>query len=202
MLAPLFIFGGEVLAYSIGRLAKALTRRLSSFQLSLNSLFLSQVVVLGIMLPYFLFNSGAIFELSRSQTTHFIDMPYSVSLSSYRVDLNTVFTDQDTAAAEWLFTNADKDYLVYADCHASHLFWDSLDFHNQNICGVPYSAQITRPSYIFLRTWNTERQSLTFATGYASRQSISFDDLAWFESAMKKGDIIYFNGGAQIILNR
>ena len=128
-------------------------------------------------------------------------MPYSIALSSYRVEVSTVFVKQDVTAADWLSEIA-GDYPVYVDHHSSKL----QGVYLKPSCEVrqfPRDASgISSPSYIYLRTWNTQKRVLTFATAYAARQSVSFDDLPWFVQAMEKSDRIYNNGGAEILLHR
>jgi hypothetical protein len=51
-----------------------------------------------------------------------------------------------------------------------------------------------------LRAWTVQNKKVTFATGYAARQSVSFDDLPWFRQILEKADRIYNNGGAQVLV--
>jgi len=204
LMAPLFLFGGEAIAYGIVRLARIFQRGFASARLSLENPVLLQFLVLAILIPYFIFNSGVVFELSRSQTTNFINMPYSIALSSYRVDLSTVFTKQDLTAADWLLKVAQEDCPAYADHHSYILLITQVGFpctaleftHDTEV--KPLSSS----SYIYLRTWNTQKKTLTFGTAYAARQSIGFNDLPWFMQALEKSGKIYDNGGGQILLHR
>jgi len=194
LMAPLFLFGGEVIAYPVVRLARVFRRGFASSRLSLNSPAPLQILVLAILIPYFIFNSGVVFELSQSRTTHFINMPYSIALSSYRLDLNTVFTKQDITAADWLTAVGAENYRLHADIHGSqlsHIYWKTRN-----------AGELAPSSYIYLRTWNTWSKTWTVGTAYAARQSISFDDLdiLWLTQALEKGDKIYDNGGAQILV--
>jgi len=193
LMAPLFLFGGEVIVYGVARLARVFRRTFASSRLSLDSPAVVQFLVLAVLIPYFIFNSGVVFELSRSQTTNFIDTPYSIALSSYRVDVTTTFTKQDIAAADWLFKVADENYTISADYHGGKIF---LHY------GLFYSDNISSPGYIYLRTWNNENRMLTFGTVYAGRQQVSFDDIPGFSQAIDNGNIIYDNNGARVLLRR
>ena len=202
LMTPMFLFGGEVITYAIVRLARIIRRGLAPFRLSFENPVLLQSLILAVLIPYFIFNSGAVFELSRSQTTHFINMPYSIALSSYRVDITDRYTRQDIATIDWLSTVAEADYLIYTDHHGGRLPGSTIELHGQTQQLFPMNGaeQISSPSYIYLRTWNTQKREFTFATGYAARQSIGFDDLPWFMQAMEKSNRIYDNGSAQILL--
>ena len=193
LMAPLFLFGGEAIAYGIVKLVRIFRRGFASSRLGLENTAPLQFLVLVVLIPYFIFNSGVIFELSRSQTTNFINMPYSIALSSYRLDLNTVFTKQDITAADWLTAVATEDYHLYADIHGSQLFYTYWETRN--------AGELASSSYIYLRTWNTRNKVWTVGTAYAARQSISFDDLSWLMTALEESDKIYDNGDAQVLLH-
>jgi uncharacterized membrane protein len=200
VLSPLFIFGGEMIVSGIARLWGLVRKGLPSLRTKLNYQTFIWFPVVVILIPYFVFNSGAIFELSRSQTTKFIDMPYSISLSSHRLDLNTVFTLQDLAAAGWLCGIPTRETIVYVDHHGSKLFINQADFPCSSR-EVTYDTEgITLPGYFYLRSWNISNSALTFATGYATRQSIEFNDLTWFKPVIQDSGRIYNNGGAQVLI--
>lgn len=55
------------------------------------------------------------------------------------------------------------------------------------------------PCYIYFRAWNADNRILTFATGYAIRQSVSFDDILGLPQLVESGNRIYNNGGAQVL---
>jgi uncharacterized membrane protein len=197
--APLFLLGGELIGQGIVKFARVFRRSSASSRLSFDSPAPLRFLVLAILLPYFIFNSGVVFELSRSQTTNFINIPYSIALSSYRVDVSTVFTRQDVTAAEWFSRVAEEDCLVYADHHSNKLFLEQIDFPCEVQEFSRHSGEVRSPSYFYLRAWNVQKRVLTFGTAYAARQSIPFKDLPLFMQTMEKADVIYDNGGAQVL---
>jgi len=192
LMSPLFIFGGETIALGIAKLTSISRKSLASSKMRFDTRSLTWCPIVFILIPYFIFNSGAIFELSRNQTTRFIDMPYSIALSSYRLDLNTVFTRQDTTAADWLSTVGSRP--LRTDIHGCQLFYNYRAAQN--------AGELASSSYIYLRTWNARTKTWTVGTAYAARQSVSFDDLdnPWLTQALERGDKIYNNDGAQILL--
>jgi uncharacterized membrane protein len=214
---PLFFLGGDLIVSGITR-AATLFRRTLVTGLRPTSPAPLRFVVLAIMVPYFIFNSGAVFEIFRSQTSYFIDTPYSVALSSHRIDLSTVFVRQDIAAAKWLSMEGKKDLPTYVDHHSNKLFINKVDFPQQvtelqslvteaflpgsdAVRDMLRDAKTTDPIYyIYLRTWNTQTGTLTFGSGYATRQSIAFADFPWFAEGIKAGDRIYNNGSAQVLM--
>jgi uncharacterized membrane protein len=209
LISPLFILGGEAIADGMARLIRASRQGFSSFKTSYAGPALLRFPVLLVMIPYFIFNSGIVFELSQGRTTGFIDMPYSIAMSGGRLDINTVFSGQDVAAANWLTHAAEDDYPVYADVHGVLAFpgyWgDTTGFYgtsgNPMIRQLPADAgNISPPCYIYLRAWNAGNRVITFATAYASRQSTGFADIPGLSQLTGYGRRIYANGGAQALL--
>jgi len=205
-LSPLFLLGGEAIAYGVAKLARVFRRGFAPLRLSFDNPVILWLPVLVVLIPYFIFNSGVVFELSRSQTTYFINMPYSIALSSYRMDLTTVSNKQDIAAADWVLTAGDKDYPICADHHVG---WFTAQLGGELIAGTyplnqnfNLTKEIPSPSYIYLRTRNTQQRELTFSTTYGARQSVSFDNLPWFVQTLEKSDKIYDNGSAWVLLHR
>jgi len=199
IISPLFIFGGETITLSMVKLFRALRKGFISLRTRLDYRAFTWFPVVVILIPYFIFNSGAVFEVSRSQTTNVIDMPYSIALSSYRLDINTVFAEQDLEAAGWLCEVPKGDAPVYVDYNSSKLFVNQFDFPCR-IAGISYDLpKIDSTGYVYLRAWTVQNKKVTFATGYAARQSVSFDDLPWFSEIIGTADRIYNNGGAQVL---
>jgi uncharacterized membrane protein len=202
LVAPLFVFGGEAIALGVVKLFGAFRKGFTSLRTRLNHQALTWFPVVVILIPYFIFNSGAVFELSRSRTTSFINMPYSIALSGYRLDLNTVFTEQDLAAAGWLCEIPKGDAPVYVDYNTSKLFVNQFDFPCK-IRGIGYEVpEVGSNGYVFLRAWTIQNKKVTSATGYATRISVSFDDLPRFSGMIGAADRIYNNGGAQVLALR
>ncbi len=209
LISPLFIFGGEAIANGIAMLIRASRQGFSSLKTSYTGPALLRFPVLLVMIPYFIFNSGMVFEFIQGRTTGFIDMPYSIAMSGGRLDINTVFSGQDVAAANWLTNAAKDDYPVYADVHGVLAFpgyWgDTTGFYgtsgNPMIRQLPADAgNISPPCYIYLRAWNAGNRVITFATAYASRQSTGFADIPGLSQLTGNGKRIYANGGAQALL--
>jgi uncharacterized membrane protein len=209
LMAPLFIFGGETIVQGIAKLARAFRRGVISLRSSYDSPTFLRCTALIILIPYFIFNSGLVFELTKSQTTNFIDMPYSIALSSCRVDVSTVFTRRDITAATWLSRVEGQDYSIYADSHGRVAFVKFFGYGEggtltERLAKVrPFPADmkgVVIPCYIYFRAWNVTSGMLTFPTAYAARQSVDFDDISGLPQLAESGSKIYNNGGAQVLL--
>jgi uncharacterized membrane protein len=199
IVSPLFIFGGEVIVLTVAKFLRLLRKGFRSLRTRFDYQTYTWLPVIVILLPYFIFNNGVIFELSRSQTSAVIDTPYSIVMSSYRLDLNTVFSQQDLAAAGWICNHAKANDPVYADYNSSKLFLNKIDFPCLAVDATYDPTKIVSPGYFYLRAWNVQQNELTFATGYATRQSISFSELPWFHELTDSADRVYNDGSAQVL---
>ena len=152
-----------------------------------------------LLLPYFAFNCGLVFELSGQRDTSIIDTPYSIALSSYRLDLTGIFNHKDGAAARWLSTRACDNSTAYTDVHASKilLYHDTLS--RLKIKNFTPSENISTVGYIFLSSWNVNKGELTFTSAGrpGMREHLNINAIP----DIINGNIIYSSGGSEIYLN-
>lgn len=204
-LAPFCILGGEGIWLGVSHLWQKIRRGnvVRGFSLASggdNQAFLS-FMALGILIPYFLFTSGFIYEVTNSKVTDRIDAPYSFALSSYRLDLTGVFYWRDGAAAEWLNQKVDKKTDVFSDQHASKLLrlYGIHEFPG-NAAMIPRDAsKLPVNSYIYLTTWNINEGEITFEINPGLSEHISFDDIPGLIDIIEGKDRVYNNGGAQVL---
>ena len=199
-LAPFCILGGEAIWLGISsiwhRLRRAVHKAVAE-NAEDNQAYL-KFVALAVLIPYFLFTSGFIYEVTGQKVTDRIDAPYSIALSSYRLDLAGVFYWQDGTAAEWLTQNASKEIDVYTDWHTYRPFVFYSFPGKVNV--VPCDAsKLPENSYIYLSTWNTDKGELTFPVGPGLRKPVRFSCIPGLITAMESKNRIYSNGGAQVL---
>jgi uncharacterized membrane protein len=184
-LAPLCILGAEC----IWQRALSLARRVTSSQ---SHQF--RLVALAILIPYFIFTSGFVFEVTQSTLGSFRTSPYSLALSSYRIDM-PVFTEHESEAVAWLAERADCDVQVYADEYGRLLLYDRL--LNQ-VGKIPASGEVPDEAYVFLRRWNTQKRQVHIATRQGPRYPHSYVDIDDMPALLTNRKLVYNNGGAQI----
>jgi uncharacterized membrane protein len=161
-------------------------------------------IALAVLLPYFLFTSGFVFEITHQEVTDKADTPYSVALSSYRLDIGNVFDYRDGAGADWLTKNYDDQKIIYSDSHSAmilknqpRLFEKILTFFQDG-----YFQKMPGNSYAFLRTWNTERGKAIIGIGTGLRKSFNLAEDRRFGEVFQTLHAIYNNSGAQILVSK
>jgi hypothetical protein len=151
------------------------------------------------MIPYFIFNSGTVFEISRGSLTNYIDEPYSISLSNYRTNSATAFTHQDVSMSDWVNGHATENYTKTVDWNTYYLLWH-YELWGGKVVGVN-NDELRPPIYALLNTWNTQKGQFTFGTAYAVRANRPMDGYPVFIGLLQSSDVIYDNGSARVILS-
>lgn len=166
------------------------------------------ISTLILFIPYFVFNSGMVFEIAKLEPTGFIDVPYSIALSGHRVDLAGLFTKEDVEAVDWLKGNIGNG-VVYSDANGVKLLIQRMGITMDMDLGTSLAGKIRllekmKPDaggYIYMRKWNVDTNTFTFQGEYASRVSYDIKDLEMIDSKLSKGEVV-FDNGARIVLVR
>jgi uncharacterized membrane protein len=185
-ISPLFVIG----ASTIGRFI---------FRLKDNT-GTTAVCSLVILVPYLIFNSGIVFEVAKLEPNNYIDVPYSIPLSANRVDIASVFTNEDVEAMDWLKARyLDDRSTIFTDTHGGNLMVQRIGMEVQN-GDFKYLWQINEndTGYIFLRKWNVENKKITLYGSYGTRESHDISKYPILESKIKNGQVI-FDNGAKVI---
>ncbi len=197
-LAPCCILGGEAIWLGPSSLWRKLRRRIHTLEFAEDSQGYLKFIAVAVLIPYFLFTSGFIYEVTAQEVTDKVDTPYSIALSSYRLDLAGVFYWQDGAGAEWLAQKAGDESNVYADHHAHRLVW-FYSFPGQAAYLPRKATELEEGSYLYFTAWNLAKHEITFATAPGLRQHIAFNDISGLSHVIDSKNRIYNNGGAQIL---
>jgi uncharacterized membrane protein len=202
LLAPFFILGGESIWLGISALYQKLKRKASLVTMTEDNQACLRFLTLAVLIPYFLFTSGFIFEVTGHEVTDRIDSPYSIALSSHRVDVGGVFNWQDRAGGDWLWQILDDEDTAYADLYG----WLLVGYETKPVSQINSfpsdMSRVPQDIYIYFRTRNIDRQEITFATtGAGCRISVSFNEPE-VNDLIKSRNRIYNNGGAQVLAPR
>ncbi len=153
-----------------------------------------------VFVPYFIFTSGAVFELVKIDNVSSITVPYSHALSAIRTDSTAVFTDNDIKVRDWL--EANNKYPIYGDMWGATAMSEveanigkEAVFYFLYYDNEPAPRPVPKESYLILRERNTEKQEVTYYVGVGLRRTMTYEE-ARFTEVLKDRPIIYQAGDA------
>jgi uncharacterized membrane protein len=164
---------------------------------------------LAVVTPYYIFNSGMVYEMAKLEQVGFVDVPYSIALSGERSDIATVFDDEDIEAADWLKTNITGDDVLYGDTHGARLLIQKFGVFMsphlmiggcmqtgkvQSLEGMTDDAK----GYMLLRKLNVDNDIITAQGEYGCRMTYDLSDYGIVSQKIDDGEIV-FDNGARII---
>ena len=206
LLAPLCILGGEAIWQSFSQLFKASSLRLKfkgwlalPFDFIRPSSNYMRFLALGVLIPYFLFNTGFIFEMARSELYNVVDTPSSIALSNYRIDMKGS-NYREHVVNEWLPGVVDDKTQIYVDEYGK--LQRSIALFRRMEVFPPDVTHIPENSYIYLRTWNIDKNEIAIMIMRGELIKfghVSFDALPELSRLISSKNLIYSNSGAQVL---
>lgn len=181
-LSPFFLLGG----LSFFEFAKRKIHYINNTNLSYSTLI--KLTILLVLIPYFLFTSGAVFEVTDSQKT-------SLSLSLYDKD-SRFYTLPETSGSNWFNQKCVKDYPVYNDGPISSILLKSTQKYYKD------SLSTTKPlggrSYLFLRRWNIITDTaLIYSKQGLAPEYLNLDEVPLL--TFYKWNSVYNNGESKLL---
>jgi len=178
LLAPLFVIGGKFIFRNF------------------------KVLTVCLVIPYFLFASGFVFEVTQQPDIVQVGMPYSVSLSNHRVDIAGVFTTNDVAVRDWALDNGLGEE-IYTDTHTQLLLWEKHYTFWRDIKEALATGNFEYGKYIFLSERNNRDRTLTLrppsgGSSTGRRVSYSYEELG-IDTLFEAGRIVYQQGDACLL---
>jgi uncharacterized membrane protein len=147
--------------------------------------------ILIILIPYYLFNTGFIFEVSKSSYIA-EQIPSSMALSNTRVDF-TDYNLDEAIAAQWLLQHSNDQTRVYGDIYSQLALGDYL---YTRVDTLPDDLnQMSDTNYIFLRSWNIQNNQRVLSSG----KEVGISDTSKLVELIKNEFLVYNNGHNQII---
>ncbi len=144
------------------------------------------LILCVLLLGYFLFTSGVVFEVSHSIMAGAIDLPYSLALSGKRLNIVGVFNKDDVACAKWLVKNK-ADVSLMSDYNGSALLMGLVHKANQYLVPSKEDAGY----YLFLTSWNVEHQMMVVGSAPGIRK---YEPLP----SLDKAGVVFSRGKAVI----
>jgi len=167
-----------------------------------------KVLVIAILIPYFVFTSGAVFEMSNIKDLTVISIPYSHALSATRIDSTAVFTENDINVRDWV--KANDAFPVYGDMWGSTAMFEVqsnmgtgtlLKTEDKYVYCFVFRENESEPEeipsscYMILRERNTEREEITYQVGVGLRKTLSYEEVG-FNEVLDDRPIMYQAGNA------
>lgn len=129
-----------------------------------------------------------------------VDTPSFTALSSYRIDMKT-YNHREHAAIEWLRGAGDGNTPLLGDMYGM-LYYNLASYYKRGTFPSDYE-QISKNAYIYLRTWNIEKNEAVFMIQYGEQirfQHVSFEALPKLSALLSNQNLIYNNGGAKVFV--
>lgn len=172
-----------------------------------------RILVCCLLVPYFIFTSGVVYEVAKYDSLATLDLPYSNSLSGKRVDSTGIYTEADGVVRQWI---VDNDILPIASDMWGNIFLneklgpnrsDVVEFKrgiprfdkwvplSKVHLGIP--VHIPWDVYIFLRERNEEHQEVTRYTGIGTRGILTYEELH-MARLLEGREVVFQCGNAKV----
>ena len=177
-LAPLILLGGLFILRTLSR--KRLNRRR---QLS--------ILVLFLLIPYFLFQVGFVYEVTYEES-------YSLPLASYRIDPLVqsnlgLLTDAEVRSGEWLYEHAaPNNTVIYNDVSTQNILVYTKVAHF-----LPSTSFTTAPipsrSYVYIREYNLAHEVV-----FSENSPYGVYNITDIEPSLSDMGLVYSSGSCEV----
>lgn len=117
-------------------------------------------IALSLLVAYYLFVSGFVFEVIGSEQTGRLDTPYSIAMSNYRMNLIATYDSDDTACLKWLAQNAFKDRDKFQPMPILMDYNSATKMFDITVSHYLIFEQVKYRHYVFLSTYNIENNCI------------------------------------------
>ncbi len=138
-----------------------------------------------LLLAYFVFTSGLVFNLTSNRIVSRVDMPYNMALGGEEEGVLGVFNTDDVSCAKWLVEN--NRLPIHADYNGGALLMGYLGDLER------VDSRYVEEHYLFLTSWNTKYSKMVIGSCPALR---AFEPLPTLTNAIE----VYRRGNAVVYL--
>jgi len=156
-----------------------------------------KIVANCVLVGYFFFTSGFVFEALKLKSTYEPAIPFSVNLTNHRIDLGGSLTNNDAKVRDWLVEQNWK--VVYSDLPGNQLLSDKIGLTRPiKILGMESPDKVEKNSYVFIRERSSREESMVLWGGVGLREIVSLtaDALA---PTLEGREVIYQIGDAKVL---
>ncbi len=188
-LSPLFVIGGKTL-FDAGVKFFSSKKEWSHKSFSL-------ILIVTILIPFFLFQSGLVYEVLNDP------VPSSIPLSEYRMDEHTrlslwLVDENDFFGATWLSNSINKtNSQIYSDTASRYKVLISALLNVNEVESLSNTTVFNGTSYIFLNRYNTQSGILTFEMSSANELNFNVRDISVLSVTTEGTDKVYSNGACE-----
>lgn len=142
-----------------------------------------------VLLSYFAFTSGAIYEAMGSNVTDRFIIPFSYGLSGERTGLAGVHTQDDINCAIWIRDN--QAYPVLGDYNGRNLMVGYVK--KSNTYGNVMLPYMTEDFYYLMRSWNTENKKMIAGQQISGvRVMVDLPDMSKWQEVYRSGNAVVY----------
>lgn len=173
------------------------TRFIHIALLALAPLFVMAIkpkVVLSVLLIYFLFTSGFVFEITKQDNIEQLTIPYNVGLSSHRLDLGASVTEDDWEVRR--FINENELYPVASDIVGADFVGEVVGWRDDLHVALRREPVEVYGVYVFVRSRNIQDGTFTAWNGVGCRKYVDPMEYYGFDW---DDNIVYQKGGSRVI---
>ncbi len=156
---------------------------------------LAGILATVVLLAYFAFTSGAVYDLSRCDETNRLITPYSIPLSGDRTGLVGIFTEDDQRAAEWVVGGTrDKNIPVVCDGNIG-MFLRSYQFADTVQLTYFTRAFGDEPHYLFIGTQNIRTRKVVtgaWTAGLRQTDPLPVITAPYYEEVFRCNDTVVY----------
>lgn len=122
----------------------------------------STITITIILLVYFMFTSGIVYEATKTKAIDYWDSPYSVALSAERTGLVGIATKEDIECIKWLANESNQDLMIVSGYNGRQICAAYMPVYPRliNVVGnaPPTFNRFPAHCYMFITTWNTQHE--------------------------------------------
>lgn len=137
--------------------------------------------ITAVMLIYFTFTSGAVFEATKTELSGKMEMPYSLGLSAERTGIVLPATQDDIDCLNWLNEVWDGKTAIVGDYNTYCLITGHMPDWWYLVCHLRKGDLKYLPDrcYIFISSWNTRHQRYVEPLAIGVRNSYPLPEISY-----------------------
>jgi len=142
-----------------------------------------------VLLSYFAFTSGAIYEAMGSNVTNKLIVPFSYALSGERTGLAGVHTEDDIRCVEWIKEH--NAYPVLGDYNGRNLLVGYVK--KSNTYGNVMLPYMEDDFYYLMRSWNTKHNKMIGGQQISGvRIMVDLPDMSDWKEVYRSGNSVVY----------